>query len=133
MSNFDKTDFVQISFRDLVERCEKLAERCIESGDILPPKSWFDDNESSDSRFYWFDKQLRKQRDKFFLRLWKMIDDEEPWSPTLPNEFALRCMALFACRHLRLAFLNVYNTTEIKLTSASADHAFFWALTSFWR
>lgn len=133
MSSFNKQEFVPISIEKLVVMCSQFAQRIIAKGDILPPKDWFEDNDSSGSRFYWFDAQLQGQRDKFFLRLWKMIRGEENWSPTLPNAFALRCMALFAERHLRLAFLNGYDTTTIMLSAVDEDRAFYWALTSFWR
>lgn len=133
MSRFDESKFVEINIRALCERCQALADECIENGDILPPASWFKNDSKSLDPFILFDIMVQSRIARLCRRVWLIIHKEERLPSSLPNLFAVRCMALLAVHSLRLSFLNHYDSTKNIIMAADENQAFYWALTSFYR
>lgn len=133
MSRFDESKFVEINIHMLCRRCQAFADSCIESGDILPPVSWFKNDDKSLDPFVLFDMTMQGRIARLYRRVWMIIQNEEHLPSSLPNLFIVRCMGLLAVRNLKMSFLNHYDSTKNIIMAANDNQAFYWALTSFYR
>jgi len=94
-------DFVPIKIETLIHRCEKLADRCIENGDVLPPVAAFDPAKTR-GLFWLFNNTIKHKYGQIRHKVSQIVYDGASLPQSLENLFAVRCMAILAKMQIKL-------------------------------